>query len=462
VIAATIESREPARPDRIIGTFHLLGTSEIEERIGVAARVLNTWSQDAPARSRALDGWANAIEARGDAFADILVREVGKPVRESRGEVARAVAIIRYYAQAVFDPVAEVYPTAEPGAELRVHRRPVGVVAAICPWNFPVAIPVWKVAPALAYGNTALFKPSSSALATAHLLMEAAETSMPPGVLQQVATAPGTVGTLVDDRRVAAVSFTGSVEVGNDIVRRVVGRGALAQAEMGGQNPAIVLEDADIDAAASMIARAAMEFAGQKCTATRRVIVSDSIAAAFVPILVDAVRGLRMGPPEDESVDAGPVISQRARADVETALAAARDRGARLLSGGGRPPADGWFVEPTVLALDDPSDAFAQDETFGPAVAVLVARDDDHAVRIANGTRFGLAAAVYSQDLERARGVAMRLDAGMQRINAPTTGVDFHTPFGGEKASSFGPREQGRAAREFYTTTRTMLTRSLG
>jgi aldehyde dehydrogenase (NAD+) len=231
---------------------------------------------------------------------------------------------------------------------------------------------------------------------------------------------------------------------------------------MGGQNPAIVLDDVDFAAAASMIARAAMEFAGQKCTATRRVIVTEPVAAAFVPLLVDAVRAIRVGPPEDVSMDAGPVISEQARTDIEAALVGARNRGARVLVGGGRPPVDGWFVEPSVVRVDDPSDAFTQEETFGPAVAVLVARDDEDAVRIANATRFGLAAAVYGRDLERARLLAMRLDAGMQRVNAPTTGVDFHTPFGGEKASSYGPREQGRAAREFYTTTRTILTRSMG
>jgi aldehyde dehydrogenase (NAD+) len=459
---ATVDSREPARPERVIGTFPLLDAAGVEERVERAVRALPAWGEDAPARSRALHGWANALEERTDALVDLLVREIGKPVRESRGEVTRTIAILRYYAQAVFDPTAEIFPTAEAGVELRVHRRPVGVVAAICPWNFPLAIPAWKLAPALAYGNTALFKPSSSALATGHLLMEAAATAIPPDVLHLVATAPGTSGTLTGDDRIAAVSFTGSVAVGNEIIRRVVGRGAIAQAEMGGQNPAIVLDDVDFAAAASMIARAAMEFAGQKCTATRRVIVTEPVAAAFVPLLVDAVRAIRVGPPEDVSMDAGPVISEQARTDIEAALVGARNRGARVLVGGGRPPVDGWFVEPSVVRVDDPSDAFTQEETFGPAVAVLVARDDEDAVRIANATRFGLAAAVYGRDLERARLLAMRLDAGMQRVNAPTTGVDFHTPFGGEKASSYGPREQGRAAREFYTTTRTILTRSMG
>jgi aldehyde dehydrogenase (NAD+) len=458
-VTDVLESREPARPDRTIGTFPLLAVDEVEARIAAAVDAQPAWAQDAPARARALHGWAGALEARSDALVQLLAREVGKPVREGRGEVARAVAILRYYAQAAYEPVAEIFPTADATAELRVHRRPVGVVAAICPWNFPVAIPAWKLAPALAFGNTALFKPSSSAVALGHLLMETASASLPAGVLQLVVAKPAAAAPLVADPRVAAVSFTGSVPVGNDIVARVAGRGAQVQAEMGGQNPAVVLDDADPEAAAAMIARAAMEFAGQKCTATRRVILSGPAAERVVPALVEAVRGLRVGPPDDDTVDSGPVINERARSDIERSVGGARDRGAQVLTGGGRPDGDGWFVEPTILRIADAADAFAQEETFGPAVSVLVARDDDEAVAIANGTRFGLAAAVYGTDLDRARRVAARLDAGMQRVNAPTTGVDFHTPFGGEKASSFGPHEQGRAAREFYTRTRTMLVR---
>jgi aldehyde dehydrogenase (NAD+) len=460
-VQGSVDVREPARPDRIVGTFRLADRNAVDEAIALADATGVAWAAEPSARSIALTAWADSLERGAADVVDLLIREVGKPRREARNEVARAVAILRYYAQAVWDPVAEIFPSAG-GTELRVHRRPLGVVAAICPWNFPVAIPVWKIAPALAYGNTVLFKPSSSALAVAHRLLETASTALPPGVLQLVAAGPDALAALTDDPRVAGVTFTGSVSVGNDIVRRVATRGAPVQAEMGGQNASIVLDDADLVPAAETIARAAMEFAGQKCTATRRVIVSEAVAPSFVPLLVDAVRAIRVGMPEEESVDVGPLISERARASVEEALAGARSRGARGLTGGTRPSGDGWFIEPALLEVDDPADPFTQDETFGPAAAVLVAGSDDEAVTIANATRYGLAGAVFGTDLDRAVRVAARLEAGLQRVNAPTTGVEFYTPFGGDKASGYGPREQGRAAREFYTKTRTMLIRRRG
>ncbi len=458
-MAGQVISREPAWPDRVVGTFELLDAAAVADRIERAGAAQAGWLADPTARATGLQDWANAVAARSDELVDLLVREVGKPRREARAEVGRTVAILRYYAQAVWDPVAEILPSSS-GTEIRVQRRPLGVVAAICPWNFPIAIPAWKLAPALAYGNTVLFKPSSSALATGHALAEAAAGAFPEGVLQIVPASADAAAALIDDSRVAGVSFTGSVPVGHDIVRRVAGRGGLVQAEMGGQNAAIVLDDADLGAAATTIARAAMEFAGQKCTATRRVIVSSAVASRFVPLVVDAVRGLRVGDPDDAAVDLGPLISQRARDEVEQSVAGAVARGGRLLAGGERPLDEGWFVDPAVVEVDDPGDQFTQDETFGPALAILISSSDDEAVAIANATRFGLAGSVFGTDIDRAAALAARLDAGLQRVNAPTTGVDFYAPFGGEKASGYGPREQGRAARDFYTKTRTMFIRS--
>lgn len=456
-----VEAREPARPDRVIGTFELLDRAGVDECILRSQAAAAAWAADASLRSAALTAWAEALERRAAELVELLGREIGKPLRESRTEVSRAVAIVRYYAQAVWDPIAEVFPSSGP-TELRVHRRPLGLVAVICPWNFPVAIPVWKIAPALAYGNTVLFKPSSNAVAVGHLLTEIASAVFPDGVLQLVAAPSGPIGNLIDDPRVRGVSFTGSVPVGNEIVSRVASRGAPVQAEMGGQNASIVLDDADLSFAAGTIARAAMEFAGQKCTATRRVIVSAAVAPTFIPLLVDAVRAVRVGMPEEETADLGPLITQQARDSVEQDLRGARSRGARLLTGGLRPAGKGWFIEPALLQVDDPSDPFTQEETFGPAAAVLVAHSDEDAVAIANATRFGLAGSVFGTDLDRASRLAARLETGLQRVNSPTTGVDFHAPFGGDKASGYGPREQGRAAREFYTKTRTLLIRRSG
>ena len=452
-----IESREPARPDALVGSFAVSTAEAVDGQIERGRAVSRDWADDAAARARGLHAWANAIEADADAFVDLVTREVGKPVRESRGEVGRAVAIIRYYAQAAYDPIAETFPGSGPGVELSVHRRPHGLVSVICPWNFPVAIPAWKIAPALAYGNAVLFRPSSQALATATLLARTATASLPEGILQLVISDHEGSAALLDDPRIGAVSFTGSVPVGQEIVRRVAGRGAPVQAEMGGQNASIVLADADLDFAANTIARAAMEYAGQKCTATRRAIVHRAIAPTFIPMLAAAVEGLRVGQPGDEATDVGPLIGQPARESVQAALDRARQRGAVQLTASAPIADDGWFVAPALLQVADPDDEFAQAETFGPAAAVLVAESEDHAVEIANSTPFGLSAAVFGSDVGRARSLAARLDAGLQRVNAPTTGVDFYVPFGGEKASGYGPREQGRAAREFFTHTRTML-----
>ena len=452
-----IESREPARPDALLGLFAVSTADAVDRQIVQAQAAAGDWVQDAGARARGLHAWANAVEAAADSFADMVTREVGKPIRESRGEIGRAVAIIRYYAQAAYDPIAETFPGSDASVELTVHRRPHGVVSVICPWNFPVAIPAWKIAPALAYGNVVLLRPSSQALATATLLERTAAASLPDDVLQLVISDHEGSAALIDDPRIGAVSFTGSVPVGREIIRRVSGRGAAVQAEMGGQNASIVLADADLELAATTIARAAMEYAGQKCTATRRAIVHRSIASTFIPMLADAVDALRVGQPGDEATDVGPVISQPARESVATALERARKRGAKQLTASVPVADDGWFVTPTLLRVDDPDDDFTQAETFGPAAAVLVAESDDQAVKIANATRFGLSAAVFGSDISRARSLAARLDAGLQRVNAPTTGVDFYVPFGGEKASGYGPREQGRAAREFFTHTRTML-----
>ncbi len=452
---STIVSRNPARPGEVVGSLPRTDEMGVDRQIGAAAVAVAGWSADAPARSVALQRWADKVEARSDELVGLLTAEVGKPVRESRAEVARAIAILRYYAQAVYEPIAEGYPSAA-GAELVVHRRPHGVVSILCPWNFPIAIPAWKIAPALAYGNTVLFRPSSEAAVTGSLLIEAALDAIPDDVLQLVLVDHDAGRALVEDDRVRAVSFTGSVPVGMDIVRRSAGRGIPVQAEMGGQNASIVLDDADLAFAATTIAHAAMEFAGQKCTATRRAIVLREVADAFTEQLVSAVQALHVGDPANEATNVGPVISVQARDSIGEAIGAAEARGARRLTQSGS-PAEGWYLTPAVLQIDDPTDAFVMEETFGPAVAVLTVDSEDEAIALANSTRFGLSGAVFSRDLHRGRGLAARLDAGLQRVNAPTTGVDFHVPFGGEKASGYGPREQGHAARDFFTHTRTML-----
>lgn len=454
--ASAILSHEPARPDRVVAEVAALDDAAVDTAIVRAAAAAPEWAAQAVLRSTGLNRWAQAIEGESETLATLVAREVGKTIRESRVEVARAAAIIRYYSQAAFDPIAEILPSADGRAQLTVQRLPLGVVAAICPWNFPLAIPVWKLAPALAYGNAVIFKPASAAVGVGQRLVELARPAISDEILVFAPVLAGGARRLLDDPRIAGVSFTGSSDVGRAIVARVAERGGSVQAEMGGQNASIVLDDANLERAVATIANAAMGYAGQKCTATRRVVVDESIADVFVGRLTDRIGGLVVGDPLAETTDVGPVIDAGARATVERAVEGAVSRGARVLVGGSAPDGSGWFYRPTVLAIDDPTDPFVHDETFGPVVAILVARSDDEAVRIANGTHYGLAAAVFGSDLTRATKLAQRLEAGMVRVNESTTGADFWAPFGGERASSYGPREQGREAREFYTKTRTL------
>lgn len=453
----TIETRNPANPGEVVARVPLLEDREIEGLVQSALDAAPDWSSSVAGRSVALNRWADDLEGDLESTARLIVQEVGKPIQEARGEVSRGVAILRYYAQAAYDPIGELYPSPDGRARLAAERVPLGTVLTVTPWNFPAAAPIWKIAAALAFGNSVIFKPSSAAVGTASRLAELAHRNLPEGVLGLAAVASDRARTLVEDRRIAGVSFTGSVEVGEDVVRRAASRGGAVQAEMGGQNPSIVLEDAFIPGAAQVIASAAMAYAGQKCTATSRVIVSAAIADELIDALVDAIASLRLGDPQEAETVVGPLISESARSGVADAVDAAVGRGATILTGGDGFPGSGWYYRPTLLRVVDRDDPFAQEEVFGPAAAVLVARHDDEVVAIANSTRYGLSAAVFSEDVDRATRLARRVNCGLIRVNASTTGVDFYAPFGGEGASSYGPREQGRAAREFYTRTRTLL-----
>ena len=438
---STIVSTSPQHPRDVVGEWPDEGAAGIEKAIERARSAAAGWrARTAHERGAVLDDAAERIGERAGELADLMVREVGKPVSEARGEVARTQAILRFYAQAALDPEGDVLPPSSAGALLYTRRRPRGVVGLITPWNFPLAIPAWKLAPALAYGNVVVLKPSPMATAGAFAL--ASLFDVEDGVVQVV---PGGAD---------AVSFTGSVAVGRSVARAAAEAAIPAQAEMGGQNAAIVLGDADLASAAKTIAGAAMGYAGQKCTATRRVIaVSD--AGNVTDALVGAVRALGFGDPADAATLVGPVITDEARGRIRAAVEAARAAGASIIDEADVPDS-GWYVPPTIVTGLSERDELVREEVFGPVTAVLQARDVDDAVRIANGTRYGLAAAVYTRDLGLALEVANRLDVGMVRVNGPTTGVDFHAPFGGEKASSIGPREQGRAAREFYTSTTTV------
>ncbi|WP_327327494.1 aldehyde dehydrogenase family protein [Streptomyces sp. NBC_01210] len=445
----SLVSHNPADPTDVLVSIPTPGGFKVVDAVERARAAQPGWLiGGAAARSAALTAVATGIEAAADELAGLAVREVGKPLAEARAEVARTAAIWRYYAQAPYEPTGAVHePAAGPGL-LLTRRRPHGVAGLITPWNFPFAIPSWKAAPALAVGNAVVLKPAPEATACAQRLAEIVEQSLPAGVFTVL---PG--GANEGNALVAAadvVSFTGSTTVGRAVARAATARGIPVQAEMGGLNAALVLPDADIERAAVHIAAAIAGYAGQKCTATSRVI---AVGAALDPLreaLSEALRTVPVGDPADPSIVCGPLINEHARDQVSSAWG-----GLSVLAGGTVPDLPGWYAAPTLVEKVSPGHRLLREEVFGPIAALLPADDLAHAVRITNSVPYGLVTSVHTADLDTALNGLDQLDTGMTRINAPSTGVDFHLPFGGAKASSHGPREQGHAALEFYTSSRT-------
>lgn len=450
---ATVTSTSPQAPDDVVAEAASLDAKAVAALAARARAAQREWQGlNAARRAAALGNAARDLRSLRDEATALVVREVGKPLVEASGEVDRAIAILEYYAQAAFAPLGELFPPSLSGL-LYTERRPHGVAGLVTPWNFPIAIPLWKAAPALVCGNAVLLKPSPDALATALFIGRLLQPHLPEGLFTVV---PG--GAEAGEAVVAAadvVSFTGSVAVGTAVSVAATTRGIPVQAEMGGQNAAIVLPDADPEATAAMVAGAAMGYAGQKCTATRRVlVVGDN--EPFVEAFVAAVRALAPADPGQAGVAVGPVITEAARARVLAAAATAREGGGSVLTGADAPSRAGWFVEPTVVDGVAPDHPVMQEETFGPLAAIHRVASLEQAIEVANGVRFGLVTSLHGRDLgQLLRGVAA-LDTGMIKVNAPTSGVDFYAPFGGEKDSSFGGREQGPAALDFYTTTRTI------
>ncbi len=448
-----VTSISPQAPSDVVAEAGALDPRAVAALAARAREAQLQWrATGAAGRCSSLAGAARELRDRRQQATELVIREVGKPRGEAAGEVDRGIAILEYYAQAAFASRGDLLPPSI-GGLLYTERRPHGLAGLITPWNFPIAIPLWKSAPALVCGNAVLLKPSPDALGTALFLQELLARHLPDGLF---AVAPGEAQTgeaVVAEADI--VSFTGSVGVGASVTAQATGRGVPVQAEMGGQNAAIVLPDADPARSAAIIAGAAMGYAGQKCTATRRVIVVGE-NDAFVDALVQRTEALAPGDPYADGVAVGPVISEAARARVLEAVARAQQAGGRTLTGGAALDRDGWFVAPTLVDRVDPSDPIMQEETFGPLAAVCRAGDLDEAVQIANGVRFGLVTSIHGRDLDQILRAVAAVDTGMIKVNGPTAGVDFYAPFGGEKASSFGPREQGMAALDFYTSTHTV------
>ena len=451
----------PARPSEVVAEVSLAGRSEARAALEAAAAAAPEWSRmPAPSRGAILHRAADLLDARAETIGLDLAREEGKTLAEAIGETRRAAAIIRYFAGQTLDPDGETYPSSSPKTFLFARRIPLGVVTVITPWNFPIAIPAWKIAPALAFGNTVCWKPAEIVPLTAvNLVATLVEAGLPSGVLNLVLGRGADVGdTLVAAPEVAALSFTGSNVVGRALQLRAVETGKKAQLELGGKNPAVVLRDADLTLAVDQVARGAFLSAGQKCTATSRVIVEDAIFDEFASRLAETARTWKLGDPLEPDTRVGPLASESQLETVCAYLDEGRREGATFLAGGERAASlgEGYFVEPSVVADLPGGSTLLREEIFGPVAALLRVTDFEGAIAAANDTTYGLTASVFTRDLKQALRFSAEVEAGVVKVNQETAGLELHVPFGGTKDSSSGSREQGKVARDFFTEWKTV------
>ena len=459
----TFENRNPANSDDLVGRFAASGADDVDQAVSAATEAAAGWrGTSAIARANILHKAANLLETRVNDVGRELTREEGKTLKEGIGETTRAVQILRYFAGEAQQPSGENYPSLNTSTLLYTQREPLGVVGIITPWNFPIAIPTWKIAPALAFGNTVVFKPATlTPLCAVRLVEVLVEAGLPSGVLNLVTGSASAVGDpLVRDERVSGISFTGSNAVGSELRKVIAERGAKLQLEMGGKNPAIVLADADVDHALGQVIAGAMMSTGQKCTATSRAIVERALADRFTDQLRDRVAQLKVGDPLEATTQIGPLINDEAADRVAGEIARAADSGARLVTGGDRLSDNGRgkgaFVAPTLFADVDPQSRLGQEELFGPVLGVITVDDMDEAIAVANQVRFGLSASIFTRDLGKALTFVQGIQAGIVHVNSETAGAEPQVPFGGMKGSSSHSREQGKAARDFFTQTKTV------
>lgn len=455
------EDVNPANPGEVVAQVSMGSTQLAVEAVEAARAASAGWRKTpAPLRGEILRKAADLLEERADTVGRDLTREEGKTLVEGIGETKRAVAILRYYAGLTLDADGETYPSFSPRTFLYARREPIGVVTVITPWNFPIAIPTWKIAPALAYGNTLVWKPAELVPLTAtHLLQALVDAGLPQGVLNMVLGKGSEVGeVLTMHEGVDAITFTGSNSVGRSIQLKAVEHGKKVQLEMGGKNPAVVLVDADLAHAAEHVARGAFLSAGQKCTATSRVIVEKPVLGEFQERLAALAQNWKLGDPLDKDTKVGPVVSQDQMQTVLDYIEIGGKEGGRVLAGGGRATdlGDGYYVKPTVLTNLGRESRVAREEIFGPVAAILPASSYEEAVALANDTPFGLTASLFTNDLTKAQRFVSDIRTGVVKINQESAGLEFQVPFGGTKESSSGSREQGKAAQEFFTQWKTV------
>ncbi|WP_409345143.1 alpha-ketoglutaric semialdehyde dehydrogenase GucD [Paenibacillus sp. MBLB4367] len=451
----------------LVGYIPDSGAEDVDSAVLSAKSAKDAWRKLSGAeRGGYLYKTADIMERRCDEIARTMTREMGKTFPEAKGETMRGVAILRYYAGEGMRKVGDVIPSTEAGSFMFTTRAPLGVVGVIAPWNFPVAIPIWKMAPALVYGNTVVFKPAQETAVTAALVMECiAEAGFPDGVVNMVTGRGSIVGqALIEHPDLNGITFTGSNQVGKQIGQLALARGIKYQLEMGGKNPIIIADDADLDLAVDATISGGFRSTGQKCTATSRVIVMKNVYEVFKQKLLEKAQTITVGNGLEQGIWMGPCASENQLRTVKRYIQTALDEGAELLLGG-KPPQgagfeNGFYIEPTIFGQVTGDMTIAKEEIFGPVLALICVGTMEEAIKAANDTEFGLSASIFTKDIGNILTFMNEMDAGLVRINAETAGVELQAPFGGMKNSSSHSREQGQAAIEFFTSVKTVFVKA--
>lgn len=457
-----LESINPSNTGDVVARFPDGGADEVNRAVAAAKDAQPAWAAASPEfRADILDKVAATIIARAAELGELLAREEGKTRAEGMGETMRAARIFRYFAGEALRRHGQTLESTRPGLDVATYREAVGVVGLITPWNFPIAIPAWKAAPALAFGNAVVLKPANVTPATAAALAAILhECGVPAGVFNMVLGRGGVGRAMTDHADIAAISFTGSQFVGAQVGAAAMARQARVQMEMGGKNPLVVLADADLDKAVAIAADGGFFQTGQRCTASSKVIVEDAIHDRFVAALAERAKAIKVGPALAPDTQVGPVSSESQLEQNMRYVGIATDEGGRLAAGGDLVSAEtpGYFMQPTLIADTAPDMRINTEEVFGPVVSTVRAKNYEEALELANRGNFGLSAGIVTNSGKHARDFRRRVRAGMVMVNLPTAGVDYHVPFGGTRGSSYGPREQGFAAVEFYTQIKTVYT----
>ncbi len=453
----------PSNLSDVVGEYAQADAAQTGQAIAAAKAAFPKWSVSTPQeRHDALLKVSQEILARKEELGRLLSREEGKTLPEGIGEVTRAAQIFDFFAGEAMRLSGEKIPSTRPNVEVEITREPLGVIGLITPWNFPIAIPAWKIAPALAYGNCVVIKPADLVPGSVHALSEIiSKAGFPSGVFNLVMGRGSVVGdAMLKSKDVTAISFTGSVATGKKVAEACIARMAKFQLEMGGKNPMIVLDDADLGIAVEAVANGAFYSTGQRCTASSRIIVTEGIHDKFVAALGEKAKSLVVDDALKAGTQIGPVVDKSQLEQDTSYIKIGQDEGAKLYVGGEQPKrdTDGFYLTPAIFTEATPSMRISREEIFGPVATVLRVKNYDEALATANDTEFGLASGICTTSLKYASHFKRHAEAGMVMVNLPTAGVDPHVPFGGRKGSSYGPREQGRYAAEFYTTLKTAYT----